>query len=557
MRRAICLQMGGACLALFLAVGQASAADPKFLGYLAPNQAGQLWAYPDASGNWCREATAMSVLLTPRLDYAQVVSRLHAIGLQLAKSCKAADSAKVAVYNADRSIAGPSIVIRKADNWLAASAAPPPSPQPAESPAAPAPVAAAPAPQPSSSPTTTAAEGTPSPSPTASSSPSEPAPVLPRETNYNGALLAFLHATPALTEDNGILRYWASYRFARDYQQFANQEFKLQPILQQAKTDLAATMAQTDGRHVTAVIPTQFGAYDFNSRHFPITLNMQELSVNKPCCLGFPNLPNGFVLKIADLDVVDGLPMDPDSAQSFAEKRTRWGNVNRNILVAVTIRLDEAGFEKDSWGRIAGVGTLEGAAIYADERTTQPLFQISGSELDQMRAARATEKAAHAKAEAERQAEQRRQQLVAQRDQFIRGIADSPASVKLANWISNGQIDYASRLNNLRAARAAALIGGKAVPVRMLVQMDTSGRNRVETKWPGKLQITLADGQPDLQSSGWYLVQGLLTVPDAESVPSAELAAKTVYSCTQPKCAEATDATALVDRKIAALGEIR
>jgi hypothetical protein len=221
--------------------------------------------------------------------------------------------------------------------------------------------------------------------------------------------------------------------------------------------------------------------------------------------------------------------------------------------VAVTVKLDSGGFVKGNWGQMVAAGTLEGATIYADSQTTQPLYHLSGTQLDAMRAAKAAEKAALARAEEDRRAEQQRQRLLAQREQYIRALTAAAPSVKLANSISDGQIDYYRRLDNVREARAVALVRGEPVPVAMLVQADGNGRDKVDTKWPGKLQVTVPNGQPSLKSSGWYLVQGTLTVPEGDSVPPAQLAAKKVQACEQPKCADAMDAAAIVDRKLATM----
>jgi len=390
MSRAIYLQLGGACLALSLAAGHASAADPKFLGYLPPGQAGQIWAYPDASGNWCGENVAVSVLTTAHITYPQVTSRLQFIGLQVAKNCKTAISAKVAVYNADRSIAGPSVVVRKDDKWLVAAAPPPPSPQ----------TVAAPIEAPSPTPAATTAQPSPSAQPAASAEGNAPSsarmasPQLPRDTNYSSAMIAFLHANPALTQDDGIIRYWASYRFPDEYHQFSHDEFKLRPVIQQAKADLGAALAQTDGRHVTATVEAQIGAYDFDTHQFPITLNLRELTVRKPGGFDFSSLPGGFVLNVSDGDIIKAFPMDPNAAQSFTENRKNSMLGYRAVLVAVTVKLDETGLTKEDSGSIDGGGTLESVAIYGDARAQQRLFQVSGVELEKMRAARTAEQAA-------------------------------------------------------------------------------------------------------------------------------------------------------------------
>jgi len=245
--------------------------------------------------------------------------------------------------------------------------------------------------------------------------------------------------------------------------------------------------------------------------------------------------------------------MDNVAAETFAEKRTQYGRINRTIRFSVTVKLDSADFTKNSWGVITASGTLDTAAFLVDKDDTKILYQLTQSELQRMREAKAAEEAVAAKAEADRQAEIRRQQAMARRDQDILTLSQASSSVKLANVISDSQIDYGQHLDNLRSARAEAIIRGQQVAVSMLVQMDESGRNEVATEWPGHLQVTVPESQPELKSSGWYLVRGLLSVPDGDSLPPAALVANAVYACAQPKCVDATDATTIVDRKLTAM----
>jgi len=330
-----------------------------------------------------------------------------------------------------------------------------------------------------------------------------------------------------------------------------NQEFRLQPILQKARSDLAESAAQSARGRVTAVFLTQFASYDFNKQSFPITLNLNQISFSQPCCNFAPGLPDIFIISVSGADAVDSLPMSTAAAQAFTEARTRSGNVNRAIAIAVTIKLGPEGFKINA-RQATATGTLESATIFGDQQATLPLYQISASDLETIRVRKAAAQALQAKAEAERQAGMRRQQMLAQRQQTILALTNSTASVKLANWLSTGELNINAQLDNLRSARVSALTSNKPVPVRMLVQAGASGRSQVDTNWPGKLQISVAEG-PALTSSGWFLVQGLLSVSDEDTLPAAQLLAQTVYACKEPKCAEAEDAVAIVDRK---LGEL-
>lgn len=562
MRRTTYSLLGTAILVFAVTASTANAADPKFLGYLS-NKSGQLWAYPDASGRWCREDAALSVLLTPQLTYVQVGQALHTIGAQFAKECKLAVSAKVAAYNPDRSVAGPSVTITKDNNWLPAPAAPavppPAAPTAAQAPTQPTAQAAAVVPPPVAAPTANTQVGQPvqlvpaahasEPAAAPAVAPSPQAVPLPRDLDYWSGMLRAVRANPALLEDNTALRLWAFHRFQSEYQQVQNQEFKLQPVLDRAKKDLTDTMAQTDPDHITVVLNNNFGTYDFNKQIFPVTVGWQ-ININRPCCFnGGP--PANFVVNLSDAEAVTGLPMGPDEAQAFTLRRTRFGYVNRNIFISLTIRLDQTGFQSDGWGNAAAVGTIDGIGFYADDHLKEPLYTVGSEEFAKWREAKAAEQAAAEKEKAKQEAEMRHQRAIVLRDQTIHSLSNTSTSVRLANFISAGDINYFNRLNNLREARASALISGKAVAVTMLLQADSSGRRQVAATWPAKLEVTLAEGLPDLKSSGWYLVRGLLNVPDNGMLPPAQIMAQEVYACTQPKCAEAADATAIVDRKLA------
>ena len=249
--------------------------------------------------------------------------------------------------------------------------------------------------------------------------------------------------------------------------------------------------------------------------------------------------------------------MDQASAQAFEKKRTQWGNVNRSIVIAATIKLDKKGFTiaNDVFGGVNATtsGTLVNATIYASSRLQDPLYVISAADLQQARAAQVAAAAAQRAAEARQLAKQQREALMAQRQEDITLLAQSTPSTRLANWISTGPLDFSARLESLRGARTAALLAGRPVTVQMLVQADEGGRDKIASRWPGHLRVTVPSGQPALRASHWYLVQGALSVPEKPGLQTATLAADRVYACTQAQCRDAMNATAIVDRKLAAL----
>lgn len=425
---------------------------------------------------------------------------------------------------------------------------------------APAPVSApANGPSRSTAPPQVAAQPTPpSPAPLAAapSPPPVPLPVVAKvppvavQIDYFEALARWLRDNPNVAQEEGTIRLWAAHRYGREYTQVQDQEFKVQPVLQKARADLAEFLNQPRSDVIVVVGRGYFGSYDFNARRFPITDIGTQVSYGKPCCVS-AKVPSSLVVKLQDLDAVSGLPMEPAEAQAFAERRTRYGSVNRTIYLALTVRLEGGGFKGDGWGSATTLGTVESLTFYPDERLAGPILTVSSEDFARWREKRAAEKLEAERLASEREAEARRQRLQAQRDYNIRALSGASASVRLANFISDGDVSLYSRLNNLRAARAAALMGGKGVPVSLLVQSDGSGRTKVLTRWPGKLELNVTEPLPPLASAQWYLVRGLLSVPEGEGVPAAQLAVQSLHACAQPQCADAAEPAAVIDHKLA------
>jgi hypothetical protein len=113
----------------------AQAAEPVKLAY-SEKLGVTLFAYPDASGQWCRAKLGISILAkddSPLLSQG-IDGMMPKFGAMFAEKCPAATSAAVAVYKAsDRSLIGKSFIVAKADNWN----------RPAESQAVPAPTSTA------------------------------------------------------------------------------------------------------------------------------------------------------------------------------------------------------------------------------------------------------------------------------------------------------------------------------------------------------------------------------------------------------------------------------
>lgn len=422
----------------------------------------------------------------------------------------------------------------------------PPNPPSAASSAAPAPAASA---------GVAAASQPPSPSPVAppphaATDATGPA---PREIGYASALLAYLQVKPEMARNDGVVRWWASYRYPNEYFQVKYQEFKLQPLLDRASRDLAETIKRNDGRLVTALLASEIESYDFQTRRFPLKLKGDEIHLNNNDVFAAGGAPGGFTIETRDLDLIDGVPMDRASAESFAEKRTQYGRMNRGIYIAATLRLDGREFTPNGYAdQMKTSGALESVVVYGDKQGAQPIYRLGATEIEAMRKERAARIEAEKKAEAARLAEQRRQEALAARASTIRSLAASPAEVRLANWISALPISLDVRLDDLRSARGAALGGGAPFKVRMLIQAKSGGRSGVATVWPGHLKIDVPEQTPALEPDRWYLVRGDFSVPEEKGLPDARLSAVDLYACAKPQCADATDVEALVDRNAAA-----
>lgn len=495
---------------------------------LAASKTRKLQVLAEGGSAWCKPMVRLRMVLEPDSpdlgNPAAQVEIMNRLKTPLTTDCKTVKGALLTVFEHDKPTG-----TYQADadaGWIFA-AVPNAAPVVAQSPppAAPAAITAPPRTQPT---------------------------VPPRDVNYAAAMIQLVKHNPALIQDDGFIRCWAASHFERDYNQFRQQEFRLKQILQQAQADLETAVAQSDGEHMTVLVNASFDSYDFNRQAFPISLRDDNLKFSPRCHnIDSRSLPDMAILKISNLDDISGLPMGSDDARAFADRRTRYGSINRQVAIALTVKLDPSGFAKGSWGEVAAGGTVESAVFYADFTATQPIYSLSSEDLERMREERAVEKAAQAKAEEDRQAERRRQQMAAQRMRDIQALANASTSVKLANWILPDMVSLTTDLDDLRSARARSLQLSAPTRVAMLVQTKGDGRSNVATTWPGKLEITVDEGQPDLSSSRWYLVFGRLSASADDPLGPSRLQAQRVYACAQPECADATDPTTIVDSKLA------
>lgn len=521
---------------------------------LAVSKSHRLQVLAEGGAAWCNPTVRLRMVLeadSPDLGnssaQAQMMSRLKT---PIVTDCKVANGAEVTVFEGGK-VSG-TFKGGDASGWVFAPviASAPVTVAPVVAPAPVAPVPAVPSAAVVSAPP---APVVAPPVPPQAAPPVSPT-VVPQpeasQIDYFDTLARWLHDNPALAQDESTIRLWAAHRFGREYSSVQNQEFKVQPVLQKARVDFAQFLEKPRGDVVLIVSRAFFGAYDFEKRRFPIKDLGNQMSYTMPCCQSV-KVPSSFVVKLQEQDAIRGLPMEASEAQAFAERRTRYGSVNRTIYLALSVRLDKAGFKSDGWGGPTTLGTVEAVTFYPDDDLTQPILTVSAADFAKWREARVLEREEVARQVAEREAEVRRQRLMAQRENFIGAMAKASSSVRLANFISDGDINLYRRLDNVRAARSAALLSGKAVPVSLLVQSDGSGRSGVVTSWPGKLELNLPETLPAMTSSQWYLVRGLLSVPETEGVGNAQVAVLAAHACTQAKCVDATDPAAVIDHKLA------
>lgn len=384
--------------------------------------------------------------------------------------------------------------------------------------------------------------------------------------DYPGLILRFLRDNPNVAKADRTIRWWSWYRFPSEYNPIANQEFKLQPLLERGRQDLATTMASYDADRVLIHLQTQFGTYDFANQRFPVNQVGPGAFAGPPMCCMQSDLPGGVQITMIGADAVTGFPMASQAAQAFVEKRTRFGSVDRGLGVEIQLKLDAQGIHQSNFAWVAS-GTVESVTFTTTTNgKTEPLYTVGPTEMVSLVSAQKVAKEAAATAEKQRQEaaaamdrqrqeEFRRQQLVAQREQNIRMLADASLETRLWNFIQTGDIETFRGLDSVRNIRLAlARQNGPNAHVQavMAVQVSGSGHDKVSTKWPGHLDVTLADPKVQLKSDGWYLVSGAAAFEDGDEPQSVQLVADNLYACTQPKCADAADPATIVDRHIAA-----
>jgi hypothetical protein len=141
--------------------------------------------------------------------------------------------------------------------------------------------------------------------------------------------------------------------------------------------------------------------------------------------------------------------------------------------------------------------------------------------------------------------------MAAARTATLQAVAGEPASVRLRNFIAAPAALADRKLDNIRDARAHALLSGQPVPVTLLIQAGGDGTREISTRWPGYATVTVSNGLPALKSNDWYLLQGSLRVPPGDDVPAAIVQARQIYACARSACADAAEPGAVARRQAA------
>lgn len=360
---------------------------------------------------------------------------------------------------------------------------------------------------------------------------------------FNAMFVAKVAETPALLDDDTAQRYWAQVRFPREYNPVAGQEFKVQPVLAKARADLQETIASMPAGRITLLVNAQIGAYDFQHSVFPISGLGNQVNFGKPFWGPMNFLGNAVQVALPELPALAALPMDQKEAEAYLAHHTRWGAVDRGIVVAVSVSYRPGSEKLDSFATRVD-GHIDMAWVLD---AGKPIYTFGPTQLAALqRDLQIREKAVKIAA------------LAQQREQSIASLSRLSAEARLANFISAAPtVDPLARLDDLASARGHALLSQKPVAVRMLVQAGSGGSERVDTRWPGHLRLTVSQGAAALERGSWYLVEGTLALDGpSEDLKPAELAVKTMVACKQDLCADAQDPAAIMDHKIAALGTL-
>jgi hypothetical protein len=528
MKRACKITAGRASLALAIALPIALAMPARADNHEIA-QSAKLKVIIDALGGtaWCGPQVTLYMDIdpaSPLVGHAPAqIALMNKVGGIIAAQCPQALSGEfiTQVMTPGATTAAGSYIASAASGWQF-SAAPSPALQPQV--------------------TAPSAAPLPEPAPVAAQPPAAPSFTLPTYTNYAALLLRYVKDNPAEASDPILITWWTSQAFPDQYSQLQDQQFKLQPLLQQGQANLAQAVSQV-GDTVVVEVQTSLQQYDFHNNQYPLQLGNGPLTLSPPW-LG-PTSPVRVVQLNVDLADLPALPISQAAASAYETAHTNsLGGVNRDVIIALSLKLTPGAFANQPADNPTATATIDSAAVYAppglsgqnNPAAETPIAIVTSDEIAALRNAKAAAAAAAEQA-----------QRLAQRSANIQMVSGFSNDEKLYNWLNDTQIQ-ASQLTSIAQARFNSIAANQPVNVSMIVKTDGSGRDNISTSWPNHLILNAAGATLAFSGSSWYLVSGNLVASTKPDDLSSTLAVENAYRCTQDRCAEALDPAAIVDR---------
>ena len=179
-------------------------------------------------------------------------------------------------------------------------------------------------------------------------------PALAYDLTYQNMLTASMRLNPAFDYDNTVDAYMQAFCPAV-WQKYHDDEFERHT--KEAETlDIMKKASSSFNLNDPIVIHTglQFGEYDFKQHAFAMHPFSDSVffPVNYCCVQG---LPNQIKLFFSNPDLLDGLPMDDQTAKAFLDRHKQYGNVNRQLNAEISVVLTSAKTDYELIGKITKI----------------------------------------------------------------------------------------------------------------------------------------------------------------------------------------------------------
>lgn len=537
-----------------LAAPAAFAADPHRLAY-SERMGVEVFAMPDTLGAWCRPNMALSLMLKDASPLLQggVADFLPKLAPVLGQECPAANSFTAAVYKAsDRSQVGTAYTANKAASWAASpvqanAAAQNPSAQPVNQPSAQ-------VSQSMATPTTTTVAVMP-PSAVVPVPPAPPQPpvqsvreMADSKLDYWRLLLRYLKENPSAADNQATLKAYAGASDCQNFRQMANNEFRFSEYLQKFKGKMISDANSITKPYVRFSESYKFGPYDKTRQMFEFLPLGDGFHWNHPwaSCGTDPAAITRFSGSWKDGASIFGLPVSAGEAEALLEFINRRHYGARQVFLELIAKPSFSPATPD--GIVHVTFELLEATAYLDQGTAKVLHAYTAEELANAAKARADARAVAAEAKRKAEEEQARLQAARQRkfqaDADARRLQGASKATRIAYFH-----DGSRSLSKVSVALGQSLAQGKPQPALFMVKSGGSGAKGIETTWPGRLRIDLANGLPDLVKGQWYVVSGDLSPDEGVKSSGARIAVAAVTECRQEGCADAEDIPASVQKR--------